>query len=178
MTKEQRLIADLQNGNKAALAEVYTNFREEFVLFSKKYALPEDDALDIFQDSIIALFENAQKKKLDTLKSSVKTYLFAIGKYKIYKILKTRSTGESTLSDEFIENLELNEPDTNDELTIKLQKAYKNLGEQCKKILRLSFYEGKTNEEIVEELNYTSKDVVKSQKSRCIKKLKELIESP
>jgi len=178
MTKEQELIADLQNGNKTALAEVYTNFREEFVLFSKKYALPEDDALDIFQDSIIALFENAQKKKLDTLKSSVKTYLFAIGKYKIYKVLKTRSTGESAISDELLENLEFNEPDTNDELTIKMQKAYKNLGEQCKKVLRLSFYEGKTNEEIVEELNYTSKDVLKSQKSRCIKKLKELIESP
>jgi RNA polymerase sigma factor (sigma-70 family) len=175
MTKEQELTEELRKGNKAALARVYSNYREEFILFASKYELAEDDILDVFQDSIIALYENAQKNKLDTIKSSLKTYLFAIGKYKIFKILKSNALSIETENFILIENLELYEPDMNDELSIKLQNAYQKLGKQCKEILRLSFYEGKSNEEILEELDYSTKDVVKSQKSRCIKQLKELI---
>jgi len=65
-----------------------------------------------------------------------------------------------------------------DELTTEqkqLQVAFKTLGQKCKEILTLFYYRGYDLEDIMNELNYTSKDVVKSQKSRCIKSLKSLI---
>jgi DNA-directed RNA polymerase specialized sigma subunit len=43
--------------------------------------------------------------------------------------------------------------------------------------LQLFYYEEKKLDEIQEQLGYTSKDVLKSQKSRCLKQLKELIKA-
>jgi DNA-directed RNA polymerase specialized sigma subunit len=60
----------------------------------------------------------------------------------------------------------------------KLQIAFKSLGEKCKAILTLFYYRGFTIDEITNELNYSNKDVAKSQKSRCIKSLKDLIFNP
>jgi RNA polymerase sigma factor (sigma-70 family) len=58
-----------------------------------------------------------------------------------------------------------------------LQNGLDKLGEQCKKVLQLFYYEEKKLDEIQEQLGYTSKDVLKSQKSRCLKQLKELIKA-
>ena len=55
-----------------------------------------------------------------------------------------------------------------------LQTAFENLGEQCKKVIQLFYYEEKKLDEILTILNYTNKDVLKSQKSRCMKQLKDL----
>ena len=57
----------------------------------------------------------------------------------------------------------------------QLQNAFKTLGQKCKDVLTLFYYRGFDLEDIMNELNYTNKDVVKSQKSRCIKSLKSLI---
>ena len=57
----------------------------------------------------------------------------------------------------------------------QLQIAFKSLGSQCKTLLNLFYLRGFTLDEIVEELNYNSKDVAKSQKSRCLKSLKKII---
>jgi DNA-directed RNA polymerase specialized sigma subunit len=50
----------------------------------------------------------------------------------------------------------------------------KKLGEQCQKVLTLFYYEEKKLDEIQSLLGYTNKDVLKSQKSRCLKQLKDL----
>ncbi|WP_026764107.1 RNA polymerase sigma factor [Sediminibacterium salmoneum] len=62
-----------------------------------------------------------------------------------------------------------------EEQIVLLQSYYEKMGVHCKKILQLFYYEEKKLEEIVHLLGYENKDVVKSQKSRCIKQLKTLI---
>ena len=47
----------------------------------------------------------------------------------------------------------------------------------CQKILELFYYQEKKLGDIVNALGYDNKDVVKSQKSRCIKQLRKLIET-
>jgi len=176
---DDTLIKALKNDDRSVLKSVYTNNKLAFVAFANKYDLGKDDVLDIYQDAIIALRENALKGHLDHLNSELKTYLFSIGKYMIYSRLKEKKKLYATDSFE--------EPDDFEELKIKdisynsnprqrqLQKAYKQLGEKCKSILNLFYFRGFTLDEIVVELNYTNKDVAKSQKSRCIKTLKTII---
>ncbi len=57
----------------------------------------------------------------------------------------------------------------------QLQTAFKSLGAQCKTLLNLFYMRGFTLDEIVVELNYNTKDVAKSQKSRCLRSLKKII---
>lgn len=176
-----RVMVDaLKNGNSEALKTVYLNNKAAFIGFAKKYPLDEATVTDIYQDAIIALRENAINGKLDNLKSELKTYLFSIGKHMIYKALKQKQ--KVYLVDENVEfdNLKKDKDFSIDlvegltEKQQKLQKAFKSLGQKCKAILSLFYYRGFTIEEITKELNYSNKEVTKSQKSRCLKSLKVL----
>lgn len=49
------------------------------------------------------------------------------------------------------------------------------LGESCKKILIESIYHNASMKEIAESGNFSSEQIVRNKKYKCIKKLKELI---
>jgi len=176
---DDSLIKALKNNNRSVLKSIYLNNKMAFIVFAKKYDLSHEDVLDIYQDAIIALRENALKGHLDNLKSELKTYLFSIGKYMIYNRLKEK---KKLFVTEMIEK-----PDDFDELKIidinydfnpkqrQLQNAFKQLGEKCQSVLHLFYFRGYTLDDIVKKLNYSNKDVVKSQKSRCLRALKSII---
>jgi RNA polymerase sigma factor (sigma-70 family) len=170
------IIEKLKKGDEKTIHSIYVENKNGFSLFAARYNLPADDLLDIYQDSIIALCENAKKGTIDTLESTISTYLFSIGKYMIYKKLKSKNKAVSIDYDaQLPQVIEDNEEDENDNEMILLQNNFKKLGEQCQKVLRLFYYEEKKLDAIQIELNYTNKDVLKSQKSRCLKQLKDLI---
>jgi RNA polymerase sigma factor (sigma-70 family) len=170
------IIEKLKKGDEKTIHSIYVENKNGFSLFAARYNLPADDLLDIYQDSIIALCENAKKGTIDTLESTISTYLFSIGKYMIYKKLKSKNKAVSIDYDaQLTQVIEDNEEDENDNEMILLQNNFKKLGEQCQKVLRLFYYEEKKLDAIQIELNYTNKDVLKSQKSRCLKQLKDLI---
>lgn len=180
MNKDLQLIALIKNGDKKTLDGVYLRYKNEFLLFSRRFSLPEEDIKDIYQDSVVALYENICNGKLDQLEGTLKTYLFAIGKYKIYN--KTAHNNKVAHTEELewepSEEMEMIAVEVNNERQMKLQLAYRQLGKKCKEVLGLFYYEGLKLDEIKSRLNYTSKDVLKSQKSRCLKQLKKLVESP
>ena len=161
--------------------ELYYGHRDPFFNFGKKYGLDYDDIADIYQEAFIALREHAINGKLDDLKSSVKTYLFGIGKFKIYDRLKELNQNSSVNLANTIDNivkiapfdLEKSEPTREQKL---LRKHFKTLGKKCQEVLTLFYSRGLTIDEIVEFTTYRSSSVVRSQKSRCIKTLKKLIQ--
>lgn len=173
------VIEQLKKGDEKTIKQIYLDHKNGFSLFANKYDLAPDDLLDVYQDSIIALCENAKKGTIDTLESSLSTYLFSIGKYMIYKKLKANNKlvpidNETQLA-ELVEEDDA-EIDSDEEVKL-LQENFKKLGDQCQKVLRLFYYEEKKLDTIQMELNYTNKDVLKSQKSRCLKQLKDLIKN-
>ena len=169
----------IKSGDQAALRKIYDENRNIFIKFSRKYNVKEADALDIYQDSIVILYENIVNGKITDLSSKISTYLFAIGKYKIFQLHRDNSKIE--LQNEIIieeENIYLDVDLHNEELTNQqelLNKYFSRLGNRCKEILKLFYYEGYTLDEITEILNYSDKKVLKSQKSRCMRQLKDWI---
>lgn len=167
-------IENLKRRDGKTLERIYTSYRSGFLMFASKYNLPQEDILDVYQDAFVALIENAEKGKLDGLNAELKTYLFSIGKYMIFGKLRKNKTDFveiETLPD----GLEWPEVDESDQQLVKLESGFEKLGEQCYKILRLFYYEEKKLDEIMEILPYQSKDVLKSQKARCLKQLKEML---
>jgi RNA polymerase sigma factor (sigma-70 family) len=162
----------LRNGDSKTIEKIYQTHRKAFLSFGAKYNLSTDDLLDVYQDSIIAFIENIKKGHLDNLKSEVKTYLFSIGKYLIFKQLKEKSNNPPEEITDKIEWFEID--DENAEIS-QIEHALAQLGEQCYKILKLFYYEEKKLDEILQILPYENKDVLKSQKSRCLKQLKKIL---
>lgn len=177
MIKDQYLVDKLKRDDLKALDEVYLTYKEAFFLYASTFSIPAGDIPDLYQETIISFYENVQNKKLEHLTSTLKTYLFAIGKFKIYKQLE--KSKKITVQREYpihvSEEMQLFEAEVDKERQLKLQGAFKKLGLKCREILELYYYKGWTLDEIQNELDYTSKDVLKSQKSRCLKQLKELV---
>ena len=176
MIEDQYFIEQLKQNNLKTLDKVYLMHKEEFYLFAGRFSISGDDILDVYQDTVISFYENVQNGKLKTLTSSLKSYLFAIGKYKIYRQMEKNKL---VLSDELIihsspetESFEVEIGKTRQKV---LKEAFDGLGSKCKKVLELYYYEGLTLDEIQEFLGYGSKDVLKSQKSRCLRQLKEFV---
>lgn len=166
----------LREQSSEILGYVYSNYRREFIGFAIKYSIDKDKALDIYQDSVIALYQNFATKSVDLKENvSVKTYLFGIGKNKIYSELKRSKKNFNIIDFDHEVSSTITK---NDELTIqqlKLKKGLAQMGVKCKRILNLFYYRGLTIKEIVEHTLYKDENTVKSLKSRCLKKLKELI---
>ena len=89
LNQDSDLQQRLRSDDKSALEFVYKSYKSEFLNFSKHYKLRNDEAVDIYQDAVIALYQNFASKQLHLENSTVKTYLFGICKHKIYGLLKT-----------------------------------------------------------------------------------------
>ena len=182
--KKQRLITGLKEDRPEALRDIYLAHRKAFLRYAKKYSITTSMAEDVYQDAIIILRDNARQGKLDNLKSELRTYLFSIGKYLIYTHLRKQKKvhlvedfsamyHEHTLMTEIVEATI-----QDDEQQHQMKLALEQLGGKCREILYLFYYRGFNLDEIVEKLGYSSKDVAKSQKSRCLKSLKTFVQSP
>jgi RNA polymerase sigma factor (sigma-70 family) len=180
---EEDHIKILVHGNPIEVGKLYNGHREAFLNFGKKYGLSYDDLSDIYQEAFIALRKHALNGKLDTVKSSLKTYLFGIAKFMIFDLLKEKKkTREYNPSTHGIhDSIDVIATDIGDDglshEQVLLQSHFKKLGKKCQEMLTLFYSRGLSIDEIVEHTDYTDGSVVRSQKSRCLKTLKDMIKS-
>lgn len=179
ISKDQQLLEALHMQGNEALEQLYLAYREDFIAFAQKYQAESDDILDAYQDAIIALYENVRTKKLTSMTSSVKTYLFSIGKFKLIDKLKAKrkfmqnevwKEEEQEITNAYLSQVELNDRQQ------KLRQAINQLGGQCKELLILFYYRRYSIEAIKYELGFKNKNTVKANKSRCMKSLKTIIQ--
>ena len=169
----------LRKGDSSVLETIYKSNRSTFLNFAHGFGINHEDALDIYQDTIIAFRENVISGKLTELKCAPSTYLCAIGKYKIFQLLrrqKPNSLDGKVIVEETNEVMDVNLFE--EEYTNKVEmigEQLKKLSNRCREILTLFYYEGYTLDEIAAILDYSNKLVLKSQKSRCLKQLKDSI---
>jgi RNA polymerase sigma factor (sigma-70 family) len=60
--------------------------------------------------------------------------------------------------------------------TAKVIQVLKQLGKSCQDLLKLAFYKGLNTDEIAKRMDYTY-NYAKNKKSRCIKKMRELMKN-
>jgi RNA polymerase sigma factor (sigma-70 family) len=137
-----------------------------------------DDAQDIFQEVMIA-FINLVKAGKFRGEASIKTFLYSLNKNIWLNELKKRGRAEvremkyETAADKMEPGMNsvLETRESNEEL----MKLMNELGETCKKILLLYYYENQSMKEILTSLNYENEQVVRNKKYKCLKRLEELV---
>ena len=168
-------LADLHLDSQSAIDALYRKHRDEFVQFGKRYLRSEEDIIDIYQDAVIALFEKVQAGKLTSLRSSVKTYLFSIGKFLMIDKHKSNIRVQSGIDDRFpLADIEVTDHAVLSERSAHLYHALSRLGETCRNILTYYYYRNFDLESIAIALDYKNSNVVKSHKSRCMQRLREI----
>lgn len=180
MNQEERLQERLRADDSAALEEVYLHNRDYFIQYfqQRQQAIPELE--DIYQDSVIALYQNFVTRQLQLSQSTVRTYLMAIGKNKVARFVKKKVTDKQNdicppeTQIAVIPEIPLFDSGLSHEQQL-LATHFQRLGKKCQSLLKLYYYRGLTIKEILEQTDYKDLNTIKSSKSRCLKKLKELI---
>jgi RNA polymerase sigma factor (sigma-70 family) len=178
--RDQDCIQAMRNGNSQALEEFYLITRREFLKWSEKsFGLDSMQAMDVYQDAIIILFENIRRGKLNQLNASLKTYFYGIGKNLILgrmaRAKAERKRWEVAFSNYTTDEIALY-PDDREESLEAVKSGLEELSTRNKAILKLYYYRQLPLKDIAQRLGYENVDVVKNQKVRCIKYLKKQVE--
>lgn len=175
--KSNILNAILENRNQEALNELYKITLPKVKSYVLNNSGNNEDAKDIFQDAVITFFSAVKNGRFDRTKS-IDGFIYTIAKNgwinKVRKDKKLKFDEGLIDENQHIGNNQLDQLITL-ERQESFQKVFKQLGDQCKEIMRLSIYENLPPRKIMEVLGLSSIDVTRTNSYRCRKKLKELI---
>ena len=169
------VIASLRAKGKNALESLYQDNRSAFLNWVTKFGCTQEEAKDAYQSAVLTFYENIACGKLIELNSSVKTYLFAIGKYKVMEM--KRASGKLT-GMELVEDTLPYIPDEDglaDPAKLRqVTRCLEKLGEPCATLLKEFYYHSRSLEEISSRLDYKTTDSAKNQKYKCLVRLRKL----
>ena len=174
--QDQLLLRGLAENNKAAIESIYRlNYTmiQTFVLNNNGSA---DDARDIFQEAMVVLYEKSTAADF-SLNCLIKTYIYSISRRLWLKRLQQLSkfiTPIESLEDtvQVEEEIEAHEKVNND--FILMEDAMGKIGEPCKSLLDAYYMQKKNMQEIAGQFGYTNADNAKTQKYKCLVRLKKL----
>lgn len=156
---------------------IYDQFREQSISWiMSNYKLNIDESDEIFQSSIIILYDNVMTGKLTNLESSLKTYIFSIIKNKIIQYNRYQNKVQKLNSYDILDDYITAEyEDIETQRLEATEKALILLGDPCKTILELFYYQQKKIEELTVIMGYKNTDTTKNIKYKCLKRLQKLI---
>lgn len=164
----------MQDRGFSALYQQYYGMIEQLVLRNNGAV---DDAADIFQDGLVALFHKVRSVDFQ-LTASLKTFLYAICRNLwLMKLRKRkRETPITEVHQETVgldaEALQLLEDNDRNQL---VAAGLSQLGEDCQRVLQLYYFEKCRMKNIAEQMGYSGEQVAKNKKSRCMRKLREWV---
>jgi len=179
LNTEQHLLAQLARGDRAATAQVYNQHYKTVNSWLIKNGGTASDAADIFQEAMVVLFEKSQLDEF-RLTCKIGTYLFAVSKHLWYKKIEKQRNQPISLPDNTDEGGDwayeddINAHHERETHYAQLNNALEQLGEPCSSLLKAFYHNDKSMQEIAADFGYTNPDNAKTQKYKCLARLRKL----
>jgi DNA-directed RNA polymerase specialized sigma24 family protein len=121
---DDQIIAQIKSGGQSELGWIYEKYRGEFIHWIMgEFHCSSDDSKDIYQLTILIFYDNVRSGKLQHLVSSIKTYLFAIGKNVVRENMRKAKRHTAINQEKWLKEYLVDEPDHSvDENFSSLQK--------------------------------------------------------
>lgn len=173
---DNQFIEGLRCGNSEVLSALYKKYYNIVLKFIVNNSGTEEAAQDIYQETVIVLYENAQKPGF-SLNCQLQTYIYSVARRLWLKQLKKHSKvflfkedNEDGLADVSLDVEDYEQKELEIE---KMNKSLAALGEPCSTLIK-DFYVHKLNmDEIADKFGYTNADNAKNQKYKCLQRLKK-----
>ena len=174
--REQDLLKGLAVNDKASIESIY---KENYSLIQNlvtRNSGTEDDARDVFQEALIVLYEKSLSESFE-LNCQLRTYLYSVCRRIWLKKLQQSRRFEAPF-----ENMEETVPveeDLEDHEKLSgqysiMRAAMGRIGEPCKSLLEAFYVHQKSMSEIATYFGYTNSDNAKTQKYKCLMRLKRM----
>lgn len=175
---DQLYIEGLLQNNSLVIQSIYKKFAPKVTHYIRNNSGDEDQAQDVIQETLIAIYNQARTKGLE-LTCPFDAFFFLLCKRKWLNELKKSYNMEVTIKDENVSvdkdvEKQAIETETENEKQSLFDEMFQKLGEKCQEVLKLSFVT-KTMEEVASKMNVTYA-YVRKKKSICTGQLTELIQ--
>jgi DNA-directed RNA polymerase specialized sigma24 family protein len=172
MSTDHQLVDDLKSQNEKAIYDVYTLFYPSVEKYIVMNSGAEQDAEDIFQDTVMVLLNYVVKDDFK-LTCSLKTLVFAIARRLWLKQLRFRSRSET------LHEMEIEQADflTHWEEVERSEKKYNSLPQvlsrisvHCSGLLKELFLTGKIPD------HYKNNHSFRNQKYKCLEQARKMMQ--
>jgi len=176
LEKDQSLLRGLAGNDKAAVETIY---RENYTMiqsFILNNSGSVDEARDIFQEAMMVLYEKS-KDTTFSLNCKIKTYIYSVSRrlwLKRLQQLNRYSAQVDGIAEVVPVEEEIGEHEKRNEDFVLMEHALGKIGEPCKSLLDAYYLKKKSMQDIAEEFGYTNADNAKTQKYKCLVRLKKL----
>jgi RNA polymerase sigma factor (sigma-70 family) len=177
LNDDARVLDMIRNGEEKALVLLYESNKKMISAFIARNNGTHDDYEDMLQEALVVLWERVRAGRFE-YSSKLSTFLFgtvkniwlrrlAKAKREIPTDLQSDDQADPTGSvlDTMIETEE----------TTAVRNALEKIGEQCKKLLLLFYWEECSMEEIAGKMGFANAETVKSKKYQCKKSLEKVL---
>jgi RNA polymerase sigma-70 factor (family 1) len=169
---EQLLVSELKNGNEKAFRKLYDFYYQDIYGYSISLLKSKELAEENVQDVFLKIWLNRENLNLE---QSFKSFLFTIARNQAFNLLN-KAANDVLLKEEVFYTSEKSHAEGDfsirEEDCKKLKKqAIKQLPPKRKRIFKMSRKQGKTYEEISQELGI-SVNTVKSQMSKALESMR------
>ncbi len=172
------ILEDLRKDPERTLAVLYNKYKQVFLGYVRKFGGGAEDHVEVYHDAVLAFYDIWLQGRYDVNRASISTLLCAIGKNKLLTRLGKQARHlEWTELTPMIDAPDEVAAEPEEFLLARVEKAIDGLGDGCKEIITLFYYQKCSVKDIVERLSYKNENVVKAHKSRCMKRLKDLVQS-
>ncbi len=174
-SREAEILQRIRNNDRRVLGELFNRHRRMVHSHILKNGGCTADAEDLLQEAIIVLWQNSAREDFE-LTARVGTYLIGVVKRKWYarQRKQQRITGEAL--EDVVPNLEGGLLETEeDDRTDVVRKALQQLGELCRRLLTLFYFEERSMRNIAGILKMANENVAKSKKYQCKKELEKIV---
>ncbi len=170
---DKDLLNKLSIGDESAFEQIFILYYQPLVVFANKLVYDMDMARDLVQGVIVHFYEKREGIQIHT---SLKAHLYQSVRNRCLNHLKREQTIRNHHSSLFIESKEsesvFHDIMEETELEHRIFEVIKSLPKQCQRIFEMSRFQGKTNQDIADELSI-SKRTVETQISNALKKMRQ-----
>lgn len=175
---EDQKIIDLIKSQKHD--KVFTTLYKYFPVVKKMIVANggrSEDAEDIYQEALIVFYKKAGSEDFK-LTSSINTYLYSISKFMWMDQFKKQQ--KHAFVDIEKEHISESDPiaigfnaaiETENQLKLA-EKVISELGDRCKELLILFYFQSKKLKDIATKMGYNSENTAKNQKYKCLETAK------
>lgn len=170
---DEEIVEEIRGGNQEALVYLYQNNFSPVRNYILKNNGTLEDVDDVLQEAVIVVWQNASQRTF-TLTSKLNTYVYAIAKNVWLKQLN-RDKRMDPLDELHYDTHVADEP-RNHKMDLDIVAEYLGkLGDTCREVLQLFYFDGLDMNAIAERLNFSNADTAKSKKYQCFKRLEQMI---
>lgn len=175
-TDEKALLEGLAASDKRAVEAIYQeNYNMVQALIINNNG-SSDDAKDIFQEAMIVLYERAKSGTFE-LNCQIKTFVYSVSRRLWLKRLQQQnrfSASGDNMEDVVPVEDELEEHERRNDEFDMMDKAIIHLGEPCKSLIEAYYLQKQSMQEIADSFGYTNAANAKTQKYKCLVRLKKI----